>query len=231
MALASSTIAALAIAAAAAGASAYNTRQTANRQDRTLAEGIRGQSRKQEQIDQRTAAEVAQLEQSRSADEAAKARTGYDQQLQRNAAAIMGGLTPGIGSETFKADAAQGAKDVSGYAGRTADLMARMDAPGMQRQGEAFGMGRLATDNALVAREAQGDDFLNRLRVQGIRRNPWIDAAAQVGMAYAGGMAGGAGSAAGTGSSLNANAMASGASLLGNRGGVANGYYLPPNWG
>ena len=34
--------------------------------------------------------------------------------------------------------------------------MARADAPGMQRQGEGFGFGKLATDIGLMQRESRG---------------------------------------------------------------------------
>jgi hypothetical protein len=222
----------LAIAAVSTGAQVYNTRRTANKQDAALAGSIRNQASKQRQIDARTNAEVAKLEQSRSADEAAASRAAYGEQLRRNRAAMEGGLTPNVGSAAFKEDAAQGVKEVGGYADETAGLMSRMDAPTMQRQGEGFGFQQLATDNMITGREAQGQAFMDDLRLRAIRRNPWIDAASQIGMAYAGTMGGGMGaSGAGTGASLNQNAAANAGMRVGSAGGMYNGYYNPPRWG
>lgn len=226
----------LAIAAASSGAQIYNTRRTEGRQDRALAASIQNQARKQQQIDQRTSQEVAQLEQSRSADEAASARQSYGDQLRRNVAAMGVGTTPGIGSAAFQGDAVQRTQGVQDYAGATADLLSRIDAPGMQRQGEGFGFQRLATDNALSGREAAGQAYLDELRLRSIRRNPWIDAASQIGMAYAGGSLGKAVAPTATtvGNTATANSIAnagptSSAALA--RGGMFNGYYVPPRWG
>jgi hypothetical protein len=65
------------------------------------------------------------------------------------------------------------------YANDTAGLMAGIDAPGLQRQGEGFGYGRLATDINLLGRESQGNNFIDELMVNiARRRNPGLDAAA-----------------------------------------------------
>ena len=84
-----------------------------------------------------------------------------------------------LGSDAFKDYAQQGAQGVQQYADKSAGLMSRIDAPGMQRMGEGFSRGHLGTDVGLIAREASGQAFMDDLRLRSIRRNPWIDAAAQ----------------------------------------------------
>jgi hypothetical protein len=114
------------------------------------------------------------------------------------------GLTPNIGSQTFQTDSTARAANSSDYAAKTAGLMARMDAPQIQRQNEGFGYGNLATDLNLVGRQAQGQSFLDQLRLNAIRRNAKIDLASSLLMS-------GAGAAYGAGASGMANAASSGA--------------------
>lgn len=175
-----------------AGASAYNTNKTAKREDRALADSIRNQSAKQKQADARTLQEVSTLENSSSRDEETKRMDQYATQLRRNRGNMQGAtLNTGVGGDAFTADAAQAMSGVDGYAGETADLMARADAPGMQRQGEGFGFGKLATDIGLMQRESRGQAYIDELRRRSIRRNPWLDMGAGLLGSAAGSFGGG----------------------------------------
>lgn len=196
MAMATSTAIALALMSAAAGAQYYNTQKTTSRQDSAAADAIRNQSRIQKEGDAKVNDTVAQLAASNAEAGKAQRLDDYLQVLRRNKDTTTAGLSPVVGSDTFKADAGTAANDAQGFAAKTAGLMARMDAPQIQRQGEAFDYGKLATDLGLVGRESQGQAFLDQLRQRGIRRNAKIDLASNLMMAGAGAMAGGAGSAA-----------------------------------
>jgi hypothetical protein len=55
----------------------------------------------------------------------------------------------------------------------------------------------MGSDVAGVAREASGDAFLNRLRLSGIQRDPWMDAAGEVAQTAGAGIAANAGAADG----------------------------------
>lgn len=180
----------LVIAGISAGASAYNTQRTARRQDQELARGIRTQSAKQRQADALVGEQVKKLEGSRSDDERRKSLASFTEQLARNKKQSEGGLmTPqGVGSQAFQQGQQQARQDVGAYGGQQAGLMARMEAPTYQRMGEGFDRGYLATDINRIGSESRGEDYLTELRTRAIRRNPWIDAAAQIGMSY--GMAG-----------------------------------------
>jgi hypothetical protein len=184
----------LVIAAASAGASTYNTVKTNKRQDQQLASTIRNQSSKQREQEARINDETKKLSESTSADERAKKLEAYTAALRKNQGNITAGFN-GVGGETFQKDAAAAAQDVMSEGMGTADLMSRIDAPVDQRRGEGVSFGNLGVDLDNTAREAQGQNFLDQIRLQGIKRNPWIDAAADFGMAYAGGKVGGTGTA------------------------------------
>ena len=194
MAMTTSTMIGLGLAAAAAGAQQYNTRQTAKRQDQQAAAGIRQQGIRQQAADARVNEAVSELEGSTAEAARAQRLDEYMTGLRRNRGNMQSGLAPSIGSQAFRDDSARAAEDVQNYAERSAGLLSRIDAPAMQRQGEAFGMGNLATDIGLIGRQSAGDQFINDLRLRAIRRNPWIDAGAQVAGAYGGTLIGNAGS-------------------------------------
>lgn len=195
MAVATSTWVALALAAAAAGTQYYNTERTAKRQDQQVAAGIRNQGRLQQQADAKVAAEVEALKGSTAEASRRKALDDYTGALQSRKARIEGGLTPAIGSEDFRADAAQAANDSFAYGTENAGLLSRIDAAGDQRRGEGFGVSNLASGLGLIGRESSGQNFLDELRLRAIRRNAGLDLAAGLMSAGAGAAGAGAGGA------------------------------------
>lgn len=186
-----------AIMAAATAAQVANSERTARKQDQQAAQGIQRQGRLQRQADERVNQQISDLEGSSSQQARAERQAQYMDTLRRNRASLEGGLTPGIGSETFRDDSARAVEGVHDFAGRSAGLLSRMDAPGMQRQDESFGYGRTATDLGMIGRESAGDRFLDELRIRAIRNNPWVDAASQAAMGYASGMGAQGGGAGG----------------------------------
>lgn len=216
MALTTAAALALALTAASAGAQYYNTQKTAKRTDNALADQIRNQSAKQRQADAKVNAEVADLAQSRSDEHRAQSLDSYMDVLRKGRGKLEAGLTPTVGSDVFKAGSANAAQDVQDFAGDRAGLMARIDAPTLQRQDEAFGYGRLGTDIDLIKREAAGQNWLDSLRVKrASQRNAGLDALSSL----LGGAAGAAGSM-GTGA-----AAAGGASPFTAQGGAAAAGY------
>lgn len=205
-----STAAVLIASAIAAGASTYNTNRTLSRQDDEAARGILNQSRIQRETDQRVNEQVDELEGSRSADERAKRLADYMGAVQRVRRKTNAGLDDtGAYGEAFTEAATAAKGRLAAQGAQRADLMAGIDAPGLQRQGEAFDFGRLATDIGLLGRESAGADWLTRLRMQGIRRSPGIDALASFASGVASGAAqGGGGAAANTGGYTNADWLA-----------------------
>lgn len=184
----------LAILAAATGMKLYNQSQTVKKQDRALATSIRNQASKQRQADARVNEEITKLEGSTAENQRVKNLNAYTDALRKRAGEMTAGLTPAIGSAAFQTDAASAADGVRQYADDNASLMARIDAPAYQRRDEAKGQGVLATDLSLIGREAEGQAYLDKLRLERIRENPWLNAIADIGIGVAGsGLGGGKG--------------------------------------
>lgn len=223
MAVATTTWLALAAMAASAGVQYQNTKNTANRADATAAQGIRQQSRKQAEADAKVNEEVEKLKGSTADDERRQRLTDYMQTIQRSKGQITSGLTPQVGSDAFKGDAAAAAQGAEAATGDRAGLLARIDAPGMQRQGEGFGFGNLATDINMIGRESKGDAFINEMRLRAIRRNPYMDMLAS-GLSAAGSAAGSSGSTGGGQYTGNINSSIYGTAPSSGGGSFLNGY-------
>lgn len=190
----------LALAVAGGAVSYNNTRNTQRRADDALATQIRNQTLKQRDADAKVNEQVQALEGSTAADERAQRLNDYMDTLRTNRGKLESGLTPNIGSEAFRADAADTAAGVTQHAGDTAGLLSRIDAANLQRQGEGFAYGNLATDLGLISREARGQNWLDDLRVKrAAQRNAGQDALAAV-LSGAGSAVGGMGGSSGASS-------------------------------
>lgn len=158
------------------GAGVYNANQQAKKQDRALAEGIRQQSATQRRADQRLGETLGELEQSRPSDAIAQTRQSYEDALRGTASnAVAGQAISGL-SKAYDEATNAGQARASESVANVADALSRIDAAGLQRQNEAFRTGDLGMDLSVLGREAQGIDFLSRMKAQGIRRDPWLDA-------------------------------------------------------
>ena len=181
----------LAVSAISGGMTAYNTNRTAKKQDAALATQIRNQSAKQRQADARVNAEVDTLKQSTAGQARTKRMADYTQALRRGRAGAVNGLdAPLVGGADFLADSAQAAGQVDATGAQTADWMARIDAPTLQRQGEGNSMGRMGDDIGILSREAKGQCYLDERRLRAIRRKPWSDLGAGLVSAAGGAFAG-----------------------------------------
>lgn len=180
----------LAISLAGAAVQASESNRVARKQDEAQGQQLIQRGAKQRSADERVGEDVAKLEASRAEDERAQRLGEYMDTLKRGKNQATAGLTPQVGSGAFRDDAARAAADVLAGTEARAGLQARIDAPTLQRQGEAFGYGNLATDLGRIASDVAGQEFINRLRLAAIRRRPEADLLAG-GLAGAGqGMAG-----------------------------------------
>ncbi|QEU34138.1 hypothetical protein [Stenotrophomonas maltophilia] len=195
----------IAIALAGTAAQQAETQRVERKQDQETAQGLLNQSRRQQDADRRVNDEIAQLETS-TADAARNDRLGqYMQQLQRGRKQAVAGLEGPIGGATFQADAGAARAGADNAAATTAGLMSRIDAPQLQRQQEAFGYGKLATDLDMEARASRGQQFIDQLRLRQIRRRPEVDLLAGLATAAGGSMAGGGAANAASGPRMGAN--------------------------
>lgn len=179
------------------------------KQDEATAQGLLSQSKRQQETDRRVNDEVVKLETS-TADDARAQRLGdYMTQLQRGRKQAVAGLESPIGGSTFQADTGTARLGADSAAATTAGLMSRIDAPQIQRQDEAFGYGKLATDIDMAARDSRGQQFIDQMRLRAIRRRPEVDllagALTAAGGAAGGGGMGGAGTIAGASPQYGAN--------------------------
>lgn len=154
---------------------ANETARVQRQQEDELGQQLIQRGAKQRTADERVDQEVQALEGSTSEDERVKRLGEYMATLQRGRGTAQAGLAPQIGSSAFQNDAAQAAANVMSGAGQRAGIMARIDAPLLQRQDEGFGYGRAATDLDLIKRQSAGDEFVNQLRLRAIRRRPEMD--------------------------------------------------------
>ena len=178
------------IAVVSTAANMYNQEQVAKRQDQNAAMQIRNQSAQQQKAESKIGDTLKQLQGSNSQDEEKQRMDQYLDTLQRGSQA--NGINQGVGgfSEAYRTDAAKAAAGLQDFGVNRAGLLARTDAPGLQRTGEGILFDNTATDIRGIGRDANQQQFLDNLALQSIKPNPWITAAADLGMAYAGGVAG-----------------------------------------
>lgn len=150
---------------------------------------MRQKAATQRRADERIAQTVSDLGQSSPADAIAQAREGYQTAIRGTEGMAASGQALSGLSEAYDQAARSANTDAAGRTGKVADLLARIDAPINQRQQEGFQVGDLRTNLNVLTRDAGQQDFLAKLKAQGVRRNPWIDAfsAGLQGYASAGG--------------------------------------------
>lgn len=174
-----------------AAVSTYNTIETQNKLDDQAVAGIQQQTRRQREADAKVDTAVQGLEQSSAQDARREALRSYTSALDANKRSSTVGLPEGVGSDAFKEASAGANESVRQYGKTNAGLMATIEGASTQRMNEGFGYGRLGTDLSLIGRQAQGDDFINSLKLRGIQRNPWMDFAAGAASGAGGAMSGG----------------------------------------
>lgn len=171
------TAAALALTLGGAGLSAYNNNRTLKKKDQETARGIRKQAENQRQTNARINQTVEETRRSSAEPSRKAAADQYLAQIQRSLGQANAGLATRGLSEQFDTAAGDAAGQVEDYGTNIADLFARMDAPANQRRQEGYRFGDLGMDLGVQAGNVQGDAFLNQLRVNSIRNNPWLDLA------------------------------------------------------
>ena len=171
-------IAGLAASAIGTGVAVNENRKTANRQDSAAAEGIRQQAANQAKVNQRLNRTLDQTGASTADDSRQRAQGSYLDQIQRSMAQAKQGLAMRNLSDQYDALASQEAANASDYAGTVANLMARIDAGGLQRQAEQNAFANTGMDLDVIGQMIQGDQHLNNMRIKRIRNNPYADFAA-----------------------------------------------------
>lgn len=186
--------------AVAAAATTYNTHRTAKKKDAQAAEGIRRQSELQKEADARLGKTLDKYDQSSNEPIEASLRQRYGDAARKKYAIAMNDLTEGSGAQSGAAEAKRETStgQAEDYGQFFADKYAKLDAPGDQRRLEAYERLNLGEDLGVSRRYSAGEDYLTRMRVGSIQRNPWIDGGAAIANGIAGGMSAGSSPYGGT---------------------------------
>lgn len=170
------------VAAVATAVSHQQQQRVLKRQDEIAAQGIKQQAKKGQEAARQVGEQAQRIERSQA--DTATPMQQFAEQLARTRPQTAAGLE-GQFSSAYSEAAEEAKAGVSEYGQKFADLMARLDAPTRQRQAEGFEFGRLGTGLGSLGRDASAQDFLTRLRMQGVRPNPYAQMAAQIGQGYA----------------------------------------------
>jgi hypothetical protein len=165
-------IAALAAMAAGTGVQAYSQDRALKKQDAEAARNIANQAEYSRQSSKRVGDQINAMEKSNPDADRAQAQAGFMDALRKAAVTGEGGLgIPGAASARFNDEA--GIAKTQGLAenARTANQLARIDAPVFQRQREGTGINNTVVDLSRLQSRSQGDDFLSRLRASMIQPN------------------------------------------------------------
>ena len=180
------------IMAAAAAAQTYNTQRTAKKKDQAAAEGIRKQGEMQREANARMGETLKTFETPATGKIRDSLRSQYGDAARFKMQQAMANLEQvGATSGADKKKTASAEERAAGYGGFFADEYGKLDAPGDTRRLEAYAQSDLGSDLTLARRNSAAEDYLTRMRVGGIQRNPWIDMGAAVANGIAGGMGSG----------------------------------------
>lgn len=198
----------LALAAAGTGASVYNERRTAKKQDNELARGIREKSALQRKADSEVQKLISDTAGSNPQDEIAESLAQYTEQLRRSQGQQGSGIQGLSGaSDKYQQDKVDATSGVAQYGSKIAGLMSRIDGASRQRENESINQANFQNRISMLGREGQGQDYLSRMRLDGIRPNAGLSALSEV----LSGAAGGTYGTASTGGAKIVNAKGSNA--------------------
>lgn len=168
--------------------------QIAKKQDSALAQQIRTDSAHQQDADSAVADLINKTGQSNDQGQQQSLLGKFTQQIQDARGNATSGLNQaGNVSDAYKASGANAALGITDYGNKVADLTSRIDAPNLQRQDEQADRLRFSSTLGGISRDAAGDDFLAKLRLQRIKANPYGMAAADALGSYGGAKLSGAG--------------------------------------
>ena len=189
----------LILSAVGTAAGAANQQRALRRQDRAAAQGLRNQGELQRKSANRATSELRDFSRSGPEGEQAASLDAYMNALRESQSSTEGSL-PGVAmaNPRYAEDVANSRQRVGADAAARAGRASVIDGAGMQRLREGQGIGRASAEIGELGRQSNAEDYLTRLRVAGIRPDPWVSAAAQIMQGVGGGMAMGLGSAAST---------------------------------
>lgn len=185
-------------AAVGTGATVYSQQAAQAKQDREAAAGIMRQRALSDQAQTKVAKNIQDLNASNPDQDIQTRQSTYMDALRRSQGASKALPNVGGASSRFAEDVGAAQTENATNAGVQANLQARIDAPGIQRQREAVNSANTVSDLSLLGGQSAGQDYLTRLRMSAIKPNPWISGAGQLAQGVGSGLAVNGGWGAGT---------------------------------
>lgn len=145
-----------------AGVNSYQGELSARRQSDNAKAGIGKQRQIERDINSGVNNAVSGLSKSTPSAERENAASGYLRALRSNRVGAV--ERPQFGSSRYRSGAAEAGRGVGDYASQVAQLLARINAPELQRQREAEGMARLSADISAARRNSEAEQYLTALR-------------------------------------------------------------------
>lgn len=172
------------------GAGAYANNQALKKQDNIAAQGIRRQSQLSQEADSRVRQQIADTANSKPAADQASEEAQLMAAIRSQRAPQPEVLGAGSGASTrFAEDVANSRRTGNANVAQLITNLSKIDAPAIQRQREAVGTNRAATDLGLLGLRSQSEDFLTKLRASQVRPNPWVTALGSLAHGVGSGMA------------------------------------------
>jgi hypothetical protein len=198
----------------------YSKNQTAKKRDKATLQSMQRQNELQRKASARTMADLNKLEQSTPDEENATRQSQVRTQLRKAQAMALAGINPTGGGDAVTDLADQAGTTAVGYGDFINRELAGIDAPGLQRQGEAFDRADTNSGLARLRRDSGQESNLLRLRMAGIRDNPLLSMLSTGLSAYSG--TGGFTAGGNTGPTMT------GATVAGSGGQTPQGFYSNP---
>lgn len=189
-------------AVAAAVVQQYNTAQTEKKRNRATVASIQEQQRNQREANKATQENLDKLAQSTPEDEYQGRANDIRTQLRQKQAMALAGIQNTGGGEAVTEMAAAARPQAVGYGDDINRWISGIDAPMLQRQGEAWDRQNVENRLNRLRRDSAQEDALLRLKLAGIRENPWLNILSQGLSAYAGAKGFGGNTMTGSGQGL-----------------------------
>jgi hypothetical protein len=169
-----------AIAAIGTGAQIYTQRSAQKDQNAAMAAGMRDVQKRQRDADLKINEEIGALEGSTADDERAQSMQRFMDTLNTARRTTAGDPAVPGASDLYQQDVASSQAGVKNFGDQVAATLARINGATMQRTNENRGFARTGDEVSGIARNAEADAFLARLRASGIMPDPYINAAGQL---------------------------------------------------
>lgn len=149
--------------------------------DRITAQNIMTQAAANREAGTRVSQTTSKIAASNPDDAIKERRAAYVDALRRaqpQATSTLPGM-PGA-SQRFAEDVGTARNENATYGADQADTLARVEAPNVQRAGEAVDLNDTGTDLEMIANRAKGQNFLNQLRLAQVRPDAALTAGGQL---------------------------------------------------